>query len=77
MKHTPKNIQQNPRVVITAFNKNWVGLRIFGTAKFHTDGPYYDFCMKEFFSEGQITPFGATKPKGAIVVTIDRIEELK
>lgn len=77
MKNTQENIQHNPNVVITAFDKDWVGVRIFGTAKYFTKGKYYDFCEKEFFSDGQVTPFGATKPKGAIVVTITKIEEFK
>ena len=77
MSNTQKNIQYNPNVVLTAFDENWSGLRMFGEAKYYTDGEYYDFCLKEFFSNGQVTPFGATKPKGAIVITAKRIEEYK
>lgn len=46
------------------------GLRLFGTAKFYTNGEYFEFCEKTFFANGEVSPFGATKPKGAIVVTI-------
>lgn len=77
MNNTQKNIVYNPNVVITVFNEEWVGLRIFGKAKFYEDGEYYDFCNKTFFSNNEVTPFGATKPKGAIVVNVEKIEEFK
>ena len=77
MNNTQKNIEYNPNVVITVFNEEWIGLRMFGKAKFYDEGEYYDFCKNTFFSNNEITPFGATKPKGAIVITMDRIEELK
>ena len=77
MNNTQINIEYNPNVVITVFNDEWVGLRIFGTAKFYSDGEYYDFCQNTFFGNDEVTPFGATKPKGAIVVSIDKIEKFK
>ena len=77
MKNTQKNIEFNPNVVITAFNEEWIGLRIFGRAKFYPDGEYYDFCQNTFFSNNETTPFGATKPKGAIVVIVDKMEDFK
>ena len=77
MNNTQKNIQYNDSVVITAFNNDWVGLRMFGKAIYYNDGEYYDFCKNTFFSNNEVTPFGATKPKGAIVVTIDKIEDYK
>lgn len=77
MNNTQQNIIYNPNVVLTAFNEKWVGLRIFGKGQFYTDGKYYEFCNKTFFSNGEVTPFGATKPKGAIVVKIEKIEEFK
>ena len=75
MNHTQENIQQNPKIVITAFNEDWKGVRIFGTAEFYKDGEYYNLCEKYFFANGETTPFGATKPKGAIVVTVDEMKE--
>ncbi len=75
MTNTQENIKNNPNTVITVFDKKWIGLRMFGTAKYYSEGKYYDFCLKTFFSKGQITPFGATKPKGAIVVKMQRIEK--
>ena len=77
MNHTQKNIEYNSQVVLTVFNKEWVGLRIKGTAKFYTDGEYYDFCNITFFGNGEITPFGATRPKGALVITVETIEDFK
>lgn len=77
MNNTQKNIEYNSNVVITVFNEEWIGLRIFGKAKFYDNGEYFDFCSKTFFGNGEVTPFGATKPKGAIVVTTEKIEEFK
>lgn len=77
MNNTQKNIEYNENVVLTAFNEEWIGLRIFGKGKFYDKGSYYEFCNKTFFSNDQITPFGATKPKGAIVVKIEKIEEFR
>lgn len=77
MNNTQKNIEHNSNVIITAFNEEWIGLRIFGKAKFYTEGEYYDYCNKTFFSNGEVTPFGATKPKGAIVVTVEKVEDFK
>ena len=76
MVHTEENIEYNPNVVLTVFDSDYKGLRIFGKAKYYTDGKYYDFCMKTFFSNGEVTPFGATKPKGAIVVNVAKVEKL-
>ena len=77
MINTQKNIQRNPNVVMTSFDKDWVGLRMFGIAKFYQDGEYYDFCEKTFFGNHEITPCGATKPKGAIVVTVYDVQDFK
>lgn len=77
MNNTQKNISHNSSVVLTVFDEGWVGLRMYGKAKFYDNGEYYDFCNKTFFSNGEVTPFGATKPKGAIVVSVEKIEEFK
>ncbi len=75
MINTQNNIQYNPNVVLTVFNSEYKGLRMFGTAEYYTNGEYFDFCQKTFFSNGEVTPFGATKPKGAIVITISNISK--
>lgn len=72
MNRTQTNIQSNPKIVITAFDKDWKGVRIFGKAKFHDSGEYRDYSKKTFFGNGEVSPFGATEPKGAIVVKVDR-----
>lgn len=77
MVNTPKNILTNKNIVLTSFNEKWEGLRMTGTADYYTNGEYYDFCKNTFFGNGEVTPFGATKPKGAIVVTIEKCEEIK
>ena len=77
MNNTQNNISYNPNVVLTVFNDEWVGLRMWGKAKFFEEGEYYDFCNKTFFSNGEVTPFGAVKPKGAIVINVEKIEQFK
>lgn len=77
MINTQNNIENNPNVVLTVFDKDWDGLRMFGKAKFYFDGKYYDFCQNTFFANNETTPFGATKPKGAMVIEITKVEEFK
>lgn len=77
MNNTQNNIKYNENVVLTVFNEKWVGLRLFGKGKFYESGKYYDFCFKTFFPNGKVSPAGATKPKGALVITINKIEEYK
>ncbi len=75
MVNTQENIKYNPNVVLTVFDQDYKGLRLFGTAQFFTDGEYYDICEKTFFGNGEVSPFGATKPKGAILITIENMSE--
>ena len=75
MTHTQENIKANPKVAITAFDKDWKGVRLFGTANFYANGEYYDICKQKFFANGEVTPFGATEPKGALVVEAVEIKE--
>lgn len=77
MVNTPKNILTNKNIVLTSFNEKWEGLRMIGTAEYYTNGEYYKFCEDTFFGNGEVTPFGVTKPKGAIVVTVENVEEIK
>lgn len=77
MNDTQKNIEHNAKVVIIAFNEEWISLRIFGKGQSYTDGQYYDFCNKICFLNGEVTPCEATKPKVAIVIKADKMEELK
>ena len=77
MVNTQVNIQYNHNVVLTVFNADYEGVRMFGTAKFYNDGEYYELCEKTFFGNGEVSPFGATKPKGAIVVEVSDVKEYK
>ena len=77
MNNTQKNIEYNENVVLTVFNENWTGLRIFGKGKFYDSGEYYDYCFKTFYTKGKVSPNGATKPKGALIITVNKIEEYK
>lgn len=77
MVNTQENIKYNNNVVLTVFNEKYEGLRIFGKAYFYTEGEYYEFCEKTFFSNGEVTPFGATKPKGAIVIIVSKADDFK
>ncbi len=48
---------------------------MFGTAEYYINGEYYDICKNTFFGNGEVTPFGATKPKGAILITVNKISK--
>ena len=75
MVRTQENIQHNPKVGMTACDEDWKGVRIFGEAKFYDSGEYYEICRETFFGNGEVSPFGATKPKGAIVVKVAEAKE--
>lgn len=75
MINTQKNVQYNHNVVLTVFNEKYEGLRMFGTAEYYINGEYYDICKNTFFGNGEVTPFGATKPKGAILITVNKISK--
>ena len=77
MINTQKNIKSNPNIALTTFNSEWLGVRIFGIAKFYTSGEYYDFCRKTFFTKEKILVSGISKPKGVIVIKVLKIEEIK
>ncbi len=67
MIHTPDNIIVNKNVVLTSFNSDWAGIRLTGTAEYLTKGTYMDLCNKYFLNE-------TATPKGAIVITIEKVE---
>lgn len=73
MSNTQKNIEHNSNVVLTVFDENWVGLRIFGTAKFYTEGEYFELD-KEIFDEALFAERGI-HVKGALVITVSRYEK--
>ena len=77
MVNTQKNIQGNPSVVITSFNKDWEGVRLIGKAEYFTSGEHFDFAKNTFFGNGEVSPFGATEPKGVIIFTVEELQEVK
>lgn len=70
MVYTPYNIDTNNKVVLTSFNKKWIGLRITGTAKYFKEGRYLDMCNELYKTE-------KCTPKGAIVVLVKKVETIK
>jgi hypothetical protein len=55
-------------VCIMAFDKNWQGVRIYGTAEYFDSGKWFDKVKKLFANE-------RTSPKGAILVTAEKVEK--
>jgi predicted pyridoxine 5'-phosphate oxidase superfamily flavin-nucleotide-binding protein len=64
---TVENIIANGNVCLTVFDKNWQGVRIYGTAEYFSDGEWLEKVKDLFTNEN-------TQPKGAILVTVDKIE---
>lgn len=75
MNNTQENIKYNSHVVLTTFNENYEGLRIFGNAEYFNTGKYYELD-KDLFDEEFFKTRGQ-HIKGAIVVTISKVEEFK
>jgi len=71
MNTTRKNILKNPQVFILASNKDYsYYLKISGTAEYYTVGPYFDAVQNLKENKNY-------KPKGAVVINIDKVLELK
>ena len=68
MVKTVENVKINPAICLTTFDKDWKGVRMYGQAKYHATGKWYDLAKKLFTNK-------QTTPKGAIVVTVDLIQE--
>ena len=73
MVETRKNIQQNPNVALSVWNKNWkekcVGYELNGTAEYFTSGKWYEMIKQ--------IPENKEEPcKGAILITINKIKKL-
>ena len=69
MIHTPENIMSNDNVVLTSFDEKWSGLRLTGSAKYHTAGKFFDKTIELFKNK-------TANPKGAIVIKIEKVEEI-
>ncbi len=70
MKQTPENIRQNPNVVLMCFNSDWRGVRVTGEAEYYAEGKNFEIVRENFETE-------TTKPKGAIVVKVKKVEEME
>lgn len=77
MINTPKNILKNPNVVITAFDENWEGVKIWGKAKYHTNGEYFEMGKNIFFQKETTSSLETNEPNGVIVVTVQELQEMK
>lgn len=73
MVNTQENIKYNNNVVLTVFDDNYEGLRIFGTAEYYGDGKYFELD-KELFDEALFEERGI-HIKGAIVVTVNKFHK--
>jgi len=68
MVKTVENIKTNPAVCLMTFDENWHGLRMYGQAQYHATDKYYNLAKKLFTTK-------TCTPKGAIIVTINSLEE--
>lgn len=68
MIHTPDNIALNEKIMLSVFDEEWSGLRLTGTATYHSDGKYFSLCKENFENE-------TTAPKGAILVKVFGVEK--
>lgn len=77
MVNTQNNIKNNPNITLTAFDSNWIGVRIFGKAQCVEEGKYYDMCKEKFFPAGKKSKMGATKPKCVLIINVEKIEDFE
>ncbi len=73
MVETRRNIQRNPNVTITVWNKEWekncIGYELKGTAEYFDSG--------EWYNKVKSIPENKDEPcKGAILVTVKKIKRL-
>jgi predicted pyridoxine 5'-phosphate oxidase superfamily flavin-nucleotide-binding protein len=54
-------------ICMMTFDKNWQGVRLYGTAEYFSRGKWLN-RVKELFANDH------TKPKGAILVTVNKLE---
>lgn len=73
MMGTRKNIQKNPNVALTVWNKDWkekcIGYGLKGTAEYFTEGKWYKMIKKIPENKGEPC-------KGTILVTLTQIKKL-
>jgi general stress protein 26 len=69
MVKTIENLKANNKVCVTAFDEDWKGVRIYGTAEYFNSGKWLDKVVELFTNDH-------TEPKGAILVTATKVSEL-
>ena len=69
LSQTANNIQENRKVCIACFDKNWNGIKIFGQAKYFNNGKWAK--QVKSMSENNNLP-----AKGAILVTAQKVLEI-
>lgn len=74
IKESLKNIKKNNSVALVVWNKDWekacVGFELKGEAAYYTKGEWFDFVSNMPENNGY-------KIKGAIVITVKKIKQLK
>lgn len=66
MNQTLKDIEYKPKVAVVAWRKDMTGYKPLGTAKYYSDGDYFD-QVKALEENKELNP------KGAIVISVHRI----
>jgi len=68
MNKTPIHVLHNPNIILTCFDNDFNGIRMTGTAIYHTNGTHFDIANKEFKSD-------TTTPKGVLAITVTKLEQ--
>lgn len=66
MNQTLKDIANNPKVAVVAWRPDMTGYKLIGTATYYSSGEYLD-RVKELEDNAEL------KPKGAIVITVNKV----
>jgi flavin reductase (DIM6/NTAB) family NADH-FMN oxidoreductase RutF len=69
MHKTVENIVKNNRICFTCFDKEWQGIRGYGTAKYFAGDNEYSQKSREFLADKN------SPVKGAILITVHHLEE--
>lgn len=70
MRQTIMNLLQNNNLVVVVLDQERRGVRLTGSTEYYTYGAYFQQNLDFFKNEN-------THPKGTIVFTVDKIEEME
>jgi len=70
MKQTIENVKVNNNVCLAVWDKKWNGYKLIGKAKYFAKGKWKEFVEKMIENKG-------LSAKGAILVTVSKLVELK